>query len=212
MVDGAWQEAEKNIAAGPADRAAKEIAVGFLKDKGLLPDEYTGPYVADMGAVSPGAAGPDGAESALEEPPKVAQPPYLEVRFGKKLGAYDLVEPSGEASRYIASVTVGPGGAIMAASGEIPGSLEASAYPLIGVEEAFNAVKRGGRSPDRTGVAPVKVELSQVELAYRMVVGSDGVGYYEPAYLFSGKSGPPASASAYSVAVPAVARAHIKRP
>lgn len=228
MVEGAWQAVEENPGGRPSDDRAKEIAVGFLKDKGLPADEYTGPFATPNGVVSSGAVGPDGAEPAFEEP-KVIESPYVEIQFGKELGDYDIVEPTGEPSRYIASVTVGPANVIMAASGEIPGTLEESGYPLMRPADAFEEVKKGtfggvralGIVPmiaetTETTAAPVEpepiaVELDKIELAYMLVTGTDGVGYYQPAYVFSGWMGEAASRSAYSVAVPAVAEKYIKR-
>jgi len=264
MVEGAWQAVEKNTGGRPSESRAKEIAVSFLKDKGLLPDAYTGPFAARNGVVSSAVASPDGSAPAIEAP-KVIEPPYVEIQFGKKLSAYDLVEPTGEPSRYIASVTVGPDNVIMAASGEIPGVLEESAYPLMGPAAAFEEVKKSkfggvralgapvpmlgapatsGSGSAGTAVAepgaiaggtgtvepgqppveppnpapapipkpePVKVELDKIELAYMLVTGTDGVAYYQPAYVFSGQLRAGASRSDYRVAVPAVAEKYIKR-
>jgi len=282
MIEGAWQAAEKNAGGRPAESRAKEIAVSFLKDKGLLSDAYTGPFAAQNGVVSSGVVGSDGGAPAIEEP-KVIQPPYVEIQFGKKLGGRDIVEPSGEPSRYIASVTVGPGDLIMAASGEIPAVLEESAYPLMGPAAAFEEVKKGkfggvralgapvpmmgapadtpvqsppgedgqemtpassGSGSAGTAVAepgvisggtdtvvpgqppieppnpapapppgpePIKVEFDKIELAYMLVIGADGAGYYQPSYVFLGKIGPAESRSDYGIAVPAVPEKYIKR-
>jgi len=244
MVEGAWQAVEKNAGARPSESEAKNDAIAFLKEKELLPDGYTGPFIAETGVVSSAVVNPDGADVPFEEP-KVIEPPYAEVQFGKKLGGLDVVEPSGEPSRYIASVTVGPGGTIMAASGEMPSALEESDYPLMTLAAAFEEVKKGkldgiralgapapmlsapvqsepGVVSGDTGTVepgqppgeppnpvppvkpePIKVELNKVELAYILVMGADGVGYYQPAYVFSGKMNG-TDQTKYSVAVPAV--------
>ncbi len=235
MVEGAWQTAENTAGSRPTDERAKETAIDFLKRKDLLPADYTGPFIADTGVVSSAVVSPDGGEPVIEEP-RVVQPAYVEVQFGKKLGAYDLVEPTGEPSRYIASVTVGAGGAVMAASGEIPAPLEESAYPLRAVAEGFDEVKKGrfgvrilgapvpllerqpGGPVDSTNPGPtapskpepVKVELARVTLAYLLVTGADGTSYFEPAYLFSGTIGPRGGGSDYKAAVPALAQANLE--
>ncbi|MBE0447728.1 MAG: hypothetical protein IBX64_06470 [Actinobacteria bacterium] len=273
-VDGGFELAEKSNQKLPSNDEAKKIARDFLESKGLLPEDATGPFILDAPSVGYGIAVPDRPVSNIENHTGIAtkellRPTYIEVQFGRKFGDYDLVEPSGEPSRYIATVTIGPGGDIITASGELPTELEKSLYPLMNVSTAFNEIKKGVHGPIRTLVdymiaqpegsaqssvgtaepgaaiestggseggfqpgnrgtdeapippdikdAPVeqpviKVELNTVKLAYMVVIDPSGVGFYEPAYVFSGVTvDPEGHKSDYSVAIPAVASEYIEK-
>jgi len=148
-IDGGFEAAEKSTLKLPNKDAAGKIAKKFLADKGLMPTGTTGPFVQEPFAFAPdGPVSSDGnPEDVVEKTPY--RPSYINVHFGKKLGGYDVVEPSGEASIYVMFVSIGPGGEVLSASGELPAKLEESPYPLMSTADAFEEVKKGAYGPIR---------------------------------------------------------------
>jgi hypothetical protein len=278
-VDGGFELVERDNEKLPSNDEAKKIAKNFLESKGLLPEGATGPFIADTPLVGYGIAVPDRGisdtknrtdvvERELLPERKPLQPTYIEVRFGKKIDGYDLVEPSGETSLYVATVTIGAGGGVIAVSGELPTELEESLYPLMDIPTALNEIEKGVYWPIRTlggpvaaepaGFAPssvgmaepgaigestgssvggsqpgsdgtieapvppnvrevpveqsvIKVEFNAVKLAYMVIIDPSGVGFYEPAYVFSGVMvDPEGYKSDYSAAIPAIASTYIE--
>jgi len=161
-VENWFDEAKNSPEKLPGDPEAKRIAIDFLKSKDLLHQGFTGPFIWRVPASGPvsvksssAVGNSDVAVEAVEtievSPPQDA---FVEIRFGKKLGEYDLVEFSGEPSVYVATVTIGPGGMILSASGELQAGLNRSHYPLINVGDAFREVKKGSYGPIRTLAEP----------------------------------------------------------
>ncbi len=144
--EGLTEKIYKSAGEAPTESEARQAAVDFLDNKGLLPPDHLEPVFGSGGAISTIAIRPDDAGVVTSEPQIGAPPqtpPVMEVNFGRKLGRFELVGYSGEVNQYVVSVTVGPNGAIMSASGEIPGPLEESEYPLIRPETAFDAISGG---------------------------------------------------------------------
>jgi hypothetical protein len=74
---------------------------------------------------------------------------------------------------------------VRAVSGPLPLSLDGANYRLISNDDAVRAALASAPASSQ-GIQPVPtVDLNKVELVYSLAV-SNGQGFYEPAYLFSG--------------------------
>lgn len=100
------------------------------------------------------------------------------------LGPAEQVDQQGEGVG--AEVLLGPGLVVLRAAAPLPAvTLVASAYPARdaaqAARDALTAPATGG------GLSPLPVvDLSRARLVYQAVDGGDGVGYFEPALLFTG--------------------------
>lgn len=93
-----------------------------------------------------------------------------------------LVDWSGE--RYGTEVDLRDG-QIRSASGPIPVRLDAANYRLISNDQAVQQALRQSPAAAQSLQPKPTVALTKVELVYALAV-SNGQGFYEPAYLFSG--------------------------
>ncbi len=76
-------------------------------------------------------------------------------------------------------------GQVRSASGPLPLILDATTYRLISNDEAIRMALASSPASSQ-GITPApSVDLNKVELVYALAV-SNGQGFYEPAYLFSG--------------------------
>lgn len=166
------QEVQKSSGEGPSKTVAQKAAIDFLEAKGLLLPERLGPFFGPGGVVSTGVVSPDGAEPAATEP-RITEPPYMEVNFGRKLGLFELVEFGGEVNQYVISVTVGPNGLIMGASGEIPSTLDESEYPLISPETALAKIEDGSYFGGPAALGAPEPMLAPVEPPVTVDIGKD---------------------------------------
>ena len=74
---------------------------------------------------------------------------------------------------------------VRAASGPLPLSVDAANYRLISNDEAVRMALASAAASTQTIQPAPTVDLRTVELVYALAV-SNGQGFYEPAYLFSG--------------------------
>jgi hypothetical protein len=88
-------------------------------------------------------------------------------------------------------------------TGPLPLALDSADYPIINADQAVGAALTSSTSS--AGATPnPKVQLSQVELVYTLVVAGDH-SFYEPAFLFSGTFTDKGTTYVKRVLVPAVA-------
>jgi len=111
----------------------------------------------------------------------------VKVLYGRQFdvpgyGAASLVDPSGD--RYGVEVDLKGNRPILVA-GMLPVSLDAAGYRIVSPDDAIRPLL----SVRATNAAspPPTVQLTQAELVYVLVPAGDH-SFYEPAYLFSGKS------------------------
>lgn len=108
-----------------------------------------------------------------------------------------------------ATVTVGPGGAILEASSRWPGSLQRSSYGLRAPEELWSAAKSGQGyievNPDAlpSGALSGTATITGASLAYTIAGAPDGTQYLVPLVVFSGQANFGGGAVPIKIYVPA---------
>jgi hypothetical protein len=93
-----------------------------------------------------------------------------------------LVDASG--NRYGLAVDLNEGVPVRAA-GPLPLNLDVASYPIISSDQAVAAALSSAPVASSTLVSVPAVQLTSAELVYA-VAWSDGHGFYEPCFLFSG--------------------------
>jgi len=76
-------------------------------------------------------------------------------------------------------------GQVLGAAGPLPLSLASAMYPLITNDQAVRMALASAPSSSQAIQPQPTVNLTSVELVYALA-WSNGQGFYEPAYLFSG--------------------------
>ena len=167
----------KSTAASTADSVT--VATGYLAAHDLLP---TWPYKTEVQTLA-------GTTVRVS---------FLRSFNVQGLGQASLVDSSG--NPYGTEVDFAPGIPGAFERGPMPLTLEPASYPIISADQAIRSL---GASSAQSGAAVPVVRITTAQVVYTVVWGGD-VGYYEPAYLFSGTFSNRGVTSVKRVLIPAV--------